>query len=486
MSSSRAGSALQNRWFALSVISLGTFATTLDAGMASVSFPALTEAFHTDTSTVLWVTVAFYVTSVGLLLTLGWVGDVAGRRRVFSLGFVVFTVGMLLAAGSLNIWQLIGARVLQGVGSSMILSNLNALVATTFREDERGKTMGFSAAVAGAGLSLGPLLGGLLLDVLDWRALFYTRAPIGLLGAALGWWVLPRDRVSVSRFRIDFLGAAALFGTLASLLLVVNQGGRLGFGSPVIAGLALASGFFLPLLVWTQRRAIRPIVDFSLFRGRQYLISLILVISHYMSHTGIMLAAPFFFIDARGFSPAKMGLFVATFYIARSFVAPAAGGLSDRIGPRPFLVLGNVILSVALLWLSRLGMDAGEPELLFAMLLAGVGSGIFELVVTSFIMGSVPEDRLGTASASIATGRHIAFSVGVGIAGAVFVIRQRVYLAEVSVGAVASQATEAEAVAHAFSDTLLAGVILSAVAAGVAFAARRGKRPAVTHHVAAS
>ena len=459
------GQALRNRWVVLSVISIGTLMSTLDGGMVGVSYPAVAEAFDVDTSTVLWITVAFWVTSVGLLLTLGWMGDVAGRRRVFTAGHVVFTVGILLSAASSNVWQLIAFRILQGVGASMVLSNLNAFITEAFPSEERGKVLGISGAVVGLGLSAGPLLGGLFLDLLDWRAIFYTRAPLGVLGAALGWWLLPRDRVAGGPIRMDFLGAVALFGTLGCFLLVVNQGGRLGYGSPSVIGLALATGAFLPVLVWSQVRSVRPILDFALFRSRGYAVGLTVLVSHYLAHGPIILVAPFFFIDALGYSASKMGLFIAAFFMGRTFLAPVAGWLSDKLGPRLFLVLGNVMLGASLVWLSRLGTGAAEWTLFSALILGGVGSAFFEPVVTSVIMGAVPRDRLGTASASIAMGRHIAFAIGVAVAGAIFTVRERVYLAE----AVAS----GEAITRAFSDAVLAGAVLAAVAVAFSFQARR-------------
>ena len=437
--------------------------STVDGGIVNVAYPSLSVAFETDTSTVLWVTVAFWVTNVGLLLTLGWLGDVAGRRRVFTAGFVVFTLGMLMSAVSLNVWHLIGSRIVQGVGSSMLLSNLNAFITASFPAGERGKAMGVSGAVVGVGLAAGPLIGGFLLDVLDWRALFYTRAPLGVLGAALGWSLLPRDPAGIGRFRIDLIGAGALFGTMAAFLLVVNQGGRLGFTSTPVIGMAIAATIFTPLLVWTQRRAVRPILELSMFRIKPYAFSLGVTIGHYISHGAIMLVAPFYLMDSLGFSATKMGLFIATFYIGRTFVAPAAGWLSDKFGPRLFLILGNSMLAVALLWLSRQGTDATDAALLWGMLLAGAGSGFFEPVVTSVIMGSVPPDRLGTASASIAMARHIAFSVGVTLAGAVFAIRERVYLSDLALKG-PQELVEARAIALGFGDAVLAGVALAVLA----------------------
>ena len=394
-----------NKWVALSVISIATLMSTLDGGMMSVSYPALAEAFDADTSTVLWVVVAFWVTNVGLLLTLGWLGDVAGRRRVFTLGFVVFTIGILIAAASLNIWQLIGARIFQAFGSAMLLSNLNALIAASFPSNERGKALGISGAVVGVGLSAGPLAGGLLLDTFDWRALFYSRLPLGLLGAGLAWRLLPPDRVERREFRMDLLGAFALFGTLGSFLLAVNQGGRLGFGTPTVIGLAIAARAS-SCRSWSGRSA-GPCAPSSILLCSD---APTMLSGFRCRPATICRTAPsccwrrFFFVGALGFSPTRMGLYVAAFYVGRAFLAPVAGRLSDTFGPRPFLVFGNLLLAAALLWLSRLGTGADEGAILSAMLLSGVGSALFEPVATSVIMGSVPQDRLGTASASVATG----------------------------------------------------------------------------------
>ena len=469
-----------NKWIVLSVVSLGTLMSTLDGGIMSVSYPALAEAFHTEPSVILWVSVAFWVTSVGLLLTLGWLGDVAGRRRVFSLGFAVFALSTLASVVAADVWQLIATRIVQGVGSSMVLSNLNALIAGAFPENERGRAMGVSGAVVGVGLSLGPLLGGFVLDVLDWRALFYTRVPLAVLGAVMGWWLLPRDRVHGGNFKVDWLGAGSLFATLGCFLLVVNQGGRLGFGSPVVIALAVAGAASAPVLVWSQRRSARPIVEVALLRSSRYAVSVLVLITHYLAHGGILLAAPFYLIGALGFSSTKMGLFIAGFYAGRAFVAPPVGWLSDVLGPRSFLVVGNLFLAAALLWLSGLGTGPQDWALLAAMLLGGVGSAFFEPVVTSVIMGSVPSDRLGTASASIAMGRHFAFAVGVALAGAIFTIRERAYLAA-SGGP--GEAASAPATAGAFGDTLLAGVALAVVAAalslGVGDRLRRRERAAI-------
>ena len=463
----------RNKWLLLAVISIGTLSSTLDGGSVSVSFPALTKAFDVDTSTVLWVTVAYWITGVGLLLAMGWLGDVAGRRRVFTLGSALFALGILLSSLSTSIWQLLAFRIFQGVGSAMLLSNLNALITACFPSHERGKALGVSGAVVGIGLTTGPLIGGMLIDVFDWRAVFYWRAPLGALGAVLAWWLLPRDRVEGGRFRMDLIGAAALFGTLASVLLVVNQGGRLGFSSPPVIVMALMAAVSLPVLVWSERRSLRPILDVGLFHSRQYTFSVLVLVSHYLSHGGIMLVAPFFLHESLGYSPAKMGLFLAAFSLGRAFLSPAAGRLSDRFGPRPLILVGNLLLVAALFSLSRQGMDATEWVLFAGLLLGSAGTSFFEPVVTSAIMGSVPQDRLGTASAAVAVGRQTAFAVGVTVAGAVFAVRERAHIGGTSTEAMPADAARADAIAGAFGDTMLAGVALASLAVAFSLALRR-------------
>ncbi len=450
-----AAPASRGKWATLAVVSIGTLMSTLDGGMVGVSFPALSEAFDTGSSTILWVSVAFWGTSFGLLPTLGWLGDVHGRKRVYTLGSLVFAFGIVAAAAAPNVWVLIAVRIVQAVGSAMVLSNLNAVIAAAFPAGERGRAMGVSGAVVGVGLSAGPLIGGFLVDVLGWQSLFYTRAPLGFLGAFLAWRVLPGDRATGGRVHVDLLGSATLFVTLAAFLLIINQGGRLGFGSPVVLGLGVAAAALLPVLVWTEWRSARPILQASLFRSRDYTFALLVQISHYLGHGGIILVAPYFFVDSLGFSATKMGVFIAAFYAARAVVAFPAGWLSDTFGPRGFLVFGNGLFALALLWVALEWTGSNEVAILAAMLLAGVGSAFFEPVVTSVIMGAVPTDRLGTASALVAMGRHVAFSSGVALAGAVFAVRERAHLREFG---------EAEAIGRGFSDTMLTCVVLAVAA----------------------
>ena len=463
--------ALRSKWLVLLVAALGNLVLTIDSGIMGVSYPALAEAFDTDTSTVLWVSVSFWVTGVGLVMTVGWLSDVGGRRLSYTLGFVLYSLALGLSAITAELWQLIAARVFMGLGSAMILAGVNAIILDRFGPRERAKAIGIAGAVVGIGLTTGPLAGGWLLDELGWRALFYTRVPISLVAAGLSWWVLEsQERDGKRDFAVDRLGAIALFAVLASFLVLVNRGAEDGLLSPLVlamAGLLIVS---VPVLIASQLRSERPILDFGLFRRPGYGFGLGVLVFHYTSLGAILLLAPFFFIDALGFSATKMGLFIMLHTLMRVFLAPVSGALTHRIGAWTLSGIGLAAMMGSLAWLSVLADSGSELAILGALLLAGVGSGLYEPPNTTTIMGSVPADRYGTASASIASGRQLSFSIGVAVAGAIFAVRERAYLG-------LSEAAE-RAIALGFSDALLAGVVLAGLGvvlslAAIAFTRRR-------------
>ncbi len=463
--------ALRSKWLVLLVAALGNLVLTIDSGIMGVSYPALADAFETDTSTVLWVSVAFWVTGVGLVMTVGWLSDVGGRRLSYTLGFVLYSLALGLSAITVELWQLIAARVFMGLGSAMILAGVNAIILDRFGHRERAKAIGIAGAVVGIGLTTGPLAGGWLLDELGWRALFYTRVPISLVAAGLSWWVLEsQERDGKRDFAVDRLGAVALFAVLASFLVMVNRGAEDGLLSPLVlamAGLLIVS---VPVLVVSQRRSARPILDFGLFRRPGYGFGLGVLVFHYTSLGAILLLAPFFFIDALGFSATKMGLFIMLHTLMRVFLAPVSGALTHRVGAWTLSGIGLTAMVGSLAWLSVLADSGSELAILGALLLAGVGSGLYEPPNTTTIMGSVPADRYGTASASIASGRQLSFSVGVAVAGAIFAVRERAYLG-------VSEAAD-RAIALGFSDALLSGVVLASLGvllsiAAIAFTRRR-------------
>lgn len=448
------------KWITLGIVGLGTFMTTLDAGIQNVAYPALATAFSVDISLVVWLLLAYLLVSTGLVLTLGWVGDVVGRKRVFALGFLIFGLALALSALSQNILQLIGSRVIQGVGVAMIVANGIALVTAAFPSGERGKALGIIGSVVGIGLACGPVLGGFLLDNLGWQSIFYTRVPIGLLGAGISWLFLREDQTRGKDIAVDWTGALLVFLLMGALLLTINQIGRLGADSPLIWALGSVTLLLAPAFLMVETRASRPLVDFKLLMGRTLSMALLTVIFHFLAWGIIILVSQFFLVQALGFSASYSGILLAVFPAMRILAAPTSGWLSDRLDPRLLSAVGLTVMSLGAVITARLGHQPSGAEIVLAFAVLGLGSGIYESPNTRTIMSSVPPDRLGTAAAALATTRQIGISSGVALAGTIYILRESVHRASaISSGIETSTATIMGA-AGAFHDTLIIGAIL--------------------------
>ena len=402
--------------------------STLDNGMLSLSYLPMARYFDTNISAVLWVSVAFWVTAVGLMHTLGWMGDVFGRKRIYILGLFLFTIGIALAPFAINLWLLICCRLIQALGAAMILATYNAFITSIFPSTQRGTALGWSGAIIGVGLSLGPLLGGILLEIADWKSLFFSRVPIGVLGGFFAWYFLPDDSNKFSKsYKLDIKAVIVVFVTLGSALVLINQLGEYGTFSTIVVLSFLAFLIFLPLLVWMEKTSSRPILNISLLKIRQYRFSVLAHITHYLAQSSAIFAVPLVLLGPMGLPVIKVGLITASLFVFRIVVAPIAGRLSDQFGVRYFLIVANCVLALGLISLSFIYEGYPESLLWYSVLLCSLGAALFEPVVTSTIMGSVPIDRLGTASASVGVGRQFAFAVGTTLSGAVYAFQSTQY-----------------------------------------------------------
>jgi MFS family permease len=352
-----------------------------------------------------------------------------------------------------------------GVGSAMILAGVNAIIVDSFHGLERAKAIGFAGAVVGMGLSAGPILGGFLLDYLDWRSLFYCRIPISIVAALLSWLVLKSQPISTdNKLKIEWVGVVSLFACLASIILIFNRGAEVGWGSPVVLIMTAVLLISIPVLFQYQSRSKRPILDLDLFKTTGYGFGLIVLMCHYISLGAIMLLASFFFIDHLEFSATKAGAFLMLYSLMRVFIAPFTGYILRFISTWHLSAIGLALICGSLVWFSFLSVSGSETSIFIALLLIGIGSGIYEPPNTLTIMSSVPSDRYGTASASIASGRQLAFALGVAMCGAINAGRERLYNS--------GEIPQSDYLSLSFSYALLAcavfagiGLILSFIAA---------------------
>jgi len=462
------------KWLVLLTVAIGSFMGTLDASIVNISFPRLTQVFETEPSVVMWVSVAYLLVSVGLMLTLGRIGDTYGRKRVYILGFTVFTLGLVLCSLSQSIVQLILARVVQAMGSAMTVAISTAIVTAAFPNEERGKALGILGGVVSSGLLSGPVLGGLILDALDWRAIFYIRVPVGIIGIIMALILLKEQKDAETGLKFDLGGAATLFGGLSCLLLFFNFGGRLGFTSPLAIILVASAVALLALFIIFERRVSHPIVDLSLFRNRVFAAANISLIFMFVAISANTFLMPFFLIDGLGHSASRTGLIFATISFTALIVGPVSGWLSDKVGSRILCTVGITLICLALFLLSRLSTESSEVDVIIRLVIQGIGSGMFSSPNNSSIMGSVPREKLSTGSAMIGTVRQIGMSCGIAIAGTIFTSRQAFHAARFSLENLSQATVQKLSLVGGFQDTLLFAAIACSI--GIFTSLARGKQ----------
>jgi EmrB/QacA subfamily drug resistance transporter len=465
------------KWLALLTVSIGTFMATLDSSIVNISLPRLSEVFDTEPSVVLWVTVAYLLVSVGLILTVGKIGDLFGRKRVYIIGLTVFTIGLALCWISQSIIQLIMSRVLQAVGASMTAALSNAIVTDVFPDNERGKALGILGAVVSAGLLSGPVLGGLLLDALDWPSIFYIRVPVGIVGVVMAVLLLKEQKGASLALRFDWAGAGTLFGGLSCLLLFFNLGGNLGFTSAPALALCASTLVLLISFVLVERKALQPILNLGLFGNRVFASGIVSMGIMFLAISANTFLAPFYLIEGIGRSAAQAGLLFAVTSSTTLIIGPVSGWLSDKIGSRVLCTSGMVLISLALFLLSRLGTESTTAEILLRFVILGFGLGLFSSPNNSSVMGSVPRENLSTGSAMIATIRQVGMSCGIAIAGAIFTSRQLVHSARLA-GEFDPEMVETLSLINAFQDSLLIAAIVCSIAIFASWV--RSGRPAGT------
>ncbi|MCS7206618.1 MAG: MFS transporter [Dehalococcoidia bacterium] len=432
------------KWLVQVVVALATLTTTLDGGVMAIAFPALARAFQTDVSAVIWVSILYWLVSTGLAFTLGWMGDVWGRKTVYLMGFWTFTLALGLAASAQNLPWLLGARVLQGVGASVLVANGQALLTAAVPPRERGRALGINSGVVGLGLGFGPILGGFLLTVGDWRALFWARLPLAMASALLAGAVLRREPPLEKRVPVDWWGAGLLFAVLGAFLLAVNRAGAWGIGHPLVWGLAGATLALVPMLVWVERRAVRPVVDLAMLGDPAFGWAMLALVLHYLAWGAYNAVGAFYLLEGRGLSQEAAGAVLAALPLVRVVVAPLAGMLCERVPPHYVMGVGNLWMLAGLAVVGGLGVGGGLGWVVLGFAMMGLGSAFYEPSYSTHIMSAARRDRLGTANASISTGRQIGLSGGLALAGAVYATRLGAY--------VDSAATDARAIAWAFRD----------------------------------
>jgi EmrB/QacA subfamily drug resistance transporter len=401
-------------------VGFGSFMATLDFGIINLALPAFGRAFERGPDAVVWLSLAASLIVAGLTLTAGRSGDLYGRRRIYLAGWLLFTLALVPASFADSLEALIGWRLVQAVGLSLAIANANAIVTDVFPAPEWGRALGTVTAIVGAGLLSGPLLGGFILDALDWRAIFYLRIPIGIAALIVALAVV-HESEPVDGQGLDLAGAVTLFTALGSLVLLVNRAQAWGWTSPIILGLGALGVGSLLLFVRIEERTPSPIVAPALLRQRGFVVPIVSLALIFVAQASVTFLMPFYLIEVRALPPVQTGLILAMVPLMLLLFAPLSGQIFDRTGWRWQATLGVSTVGLGLLSLACLGPATPVYGVLLRLAVVGLGLAIFMPGNASSIMGTVPREMLGTASASVATSRNIGTAIGLAIISAVLV-----------------------------------------------------------------
>jgi len=410
-----------NRWLVFVLVAGGVFMCTLDSSIVNIALPTIMDDFSVALSTVEWVTMIYLLTISSLLLGFGRLSDIKGRRWVYSRGLIIFSAGSLCCAMAQNAAGLISARAFQGIGAAMIMACAPALIVDTFPASKRGKALGMMGTVVAGGLTTGPPLGGLLIDVFSWRFIFFINVPIGIF---MAWFITKRLRGSQADVTVDesfdWTGAMLLTLALSCFLVALSHGYRWGYFSPWTLSLLILSILATAGFVRTEQKVSHPVVEPSLFSIRLFTLPILSGVTLFMALFAVVFLMPFYLIHPCGYSIKKVGLFMVVPFVFLFFVAPISGSLYDRLGSRMLCTLGMSILATALFTMSSLGSRESAFPIVWRLALVGLGTAVFLPPNTSAAMTAVPQQRRGIASGTVAAARNFGMVMGVALAGAIF------------------------------------------------------------------
>jgi EmrB/QacA subfamily drug resistance transporter len=418
------------KWYVMSAVAMGIFLATIDGSIVNVALPTLVRELDTNFATVQWVVLAYLLTISTLLLSVGRLGDMIGKKPIYVTGFVVFTVGSVLCGLAWSVYWLIAFRVVQAVGGAMVFGLGIAIVTEAFPPGERGKALGLAGTVVSVGIVLGPTLGGFIIDAISWHWIFLVNLPVGIVGSLMAARFVPATKPA-GRQKFDFPGAITMFISLLALLLGLTWGQQVGFNSPQILVLFAVWAVFLTIFLIIEWRSAQPMVELELFQNNLFSTGLVTGFFTFVSIAGSVILLPFYLENVLGYSVQQVGLLLAVVPIVLGVVAPASGILSDRVGTRPITVLGLVVLLVGYLAMSTLSAETSAWGYVLRLLPVGLGMGIFQSPNNSAIMGAVARQRLGIASGLLSLTRTLGQTTGIAMLGAFWASRVNAFAGEI-------------------------------------------------------
>jgi EmrB/QacA subfamily drug resistance transporter len=407
-----------SRWWTLGAMCFALFMIMLDNTVVNVALPSIQRDLHASLSSLEWTVNAYTLTFAVLMVTGGRLGDIFGRRRMFLFGVVVFGISSLAIGFAPDDTTLIIFRAVQGIGAAFMMPATLSIITQAFPAHERGTAIGTWAGVSALALAIGPVLGGFLTQQVSWRAIFFINPPIAAVAVAVTLFAARESRdESVSR-SVDLPGIGAITVGLTAIVLALVEGNEWHWGSTRTVALLATAAVALVAFVAIELRSRAPMVDFAFFRSRSFLGSNVVAFL-----VSFAMLAMFFFIslymqNVLGYSPLQTGVRFLPTTLVIIVMGPLAGRLTDRVGPRPLITLGMIVVAASLFIQSHITVHSGYGLLLPGFLLMGFGMGLVMSPMSTAGMNAVDRTKAGVASGVLSMSRMVGGTFGVAVMGA--------------------------------------------------------------------
>jgi EmrB/QacA subfamily drug resistance transporter len=408
------------RWWILTGAASGLFILMLDSTTLPLALASIRLDLGASSSGLQWVQNVYLLTLAALVIPLGRLGDMLGRKRVFQAGMVAFAGGVVISATAGSMAQLIGGRVLQGAGAAAVLALSLAIANLAFPPEERSRAVGIWAAVSAVALAIGPLVGGTAVELVDWRLIFWLSLPVAVVAVAIMALAATESRDETAAARIDLLGFLTSTLGLTAVVLALVQGKQWGWDSPATLGTLAAGLALIACFCVVEHRVRAPIVDFGLFRSRPYLGATAAAFALVGSYWALMFYLPQYIELVLGHSTFATGVLVVPVTAPMVAISPFAGALAARFGVRALMTAGMVCATVGVLVLTRVDSDTGYALILPGLLLFGVALGLVYATMSAAAMAALPPEKGGIASGVLAMDRTLAGALLLAAGGAIF------------------------------------------------------------------
>ncbi|RZT28226.1 EmrB/QacA subfamily drug resistance transporter [Kribbella sp. VKM Ac-2569] len=403
----------------LAAVGIPVFMVTLDNLVVTNALPVIKSELGASLSDLQWFVNAYTLAFAALLLTAAAIGDRLGRRRVFLAGITLFTLASAACALATEPWMLIGSRAIQGIGAAAVMPLSLTLLAGAVPEKMRSAAIGIWGGISGLGIAVGPVVGGAVVDGLNWQWIFWLNVPVGVVAVVLATRVLTESRGTAKQ--LDLLGLVLATSGVLSVVWGVVHGADDGWTSAGVLGSLIAGGVLLAAFLGWERRTVAPMLPLRLFSVRSFSVVNVVAFTFAVGVFGAVFLLAQFFQVVQGYTPFQSGVRTLPWTAAPLVVAPIAGLIVDRVGPRVLIVTGQALLAAALAWIALVTTATTQyGELVAPFVLAGIGMGLTFAPSASVVMENASDADRGVASGTNNTIREVGVAMGVAVLASVF------------------------------------------------------------------